>query len=118
MSRRLLVLSTVGDAEAAEEIARDVVGKGLAACVNIIPEIRSIYSWKGRIESDAERLLLIKTTSERFEALRATIVERHPYEVPEVIALPIERGHAPYLEWLDTVCAQAGPEAGGGQPPD
>ena len=112
MSQRLLVLSTVGDAEAAEQIARDVVGKGLAACVNIIPEIRSIYSWKGKIESDAERLLVMKTTSERFEALRAAIVGRHPYEVPEVIAVPIERGHTPYLEWLDAACAETDRESG------
>ena len=118
MSQRLLVLSTVGDAETAEEIARDVVGKGLAACVNIIPEIRSIYSWKGRIESDAERLLVIKTTGERFEALRATIVRLHPYDVPEVIAVPIERGHTPYLEWLDAACENAGPTADGGEPAD
>jgi len=103
------VLSTVGDAETAEEIARDVVGKGLAACVNIVPEIRSVYSWKGRVESETERLLVIKTTSERFEALRAAIVGRHPNEVPEVIALSIERGHLPYLEWLDAACAQASP---------
>jgi len=110
VSQRLVVLSTVGDAEAAEGIARDVVEKGLAACVNIVPEIRSIYSWKGKIESDTECLLVIKTTSERFEALRETIVARHPYEVPEVIALPIETGHAPYLDWLDAACA--GPTPG------
>ncbi len=102
-----MVLSTVGDAEAAEGIARDVVGKGLAACVNIVPGIRSIYSWKGRIETDTERLLVIKTTSERFEALREALVARHPYELPEVVALPIEAGHPPYLEWLDAACAEA-----------
>lgn len=101
MSERLVVLSTVGGADEAERIAERLVEQGLAACVNVLPGVVSIYRWKGRVERDEERLLVIKTRADRFEALRAAIVALHPYEVPEVVALPITAGHAPYLEWLD-----------------
>ncbi len=101
MSERLVVLCTVGKAEDAERIAAEAVGRGLAACVNILPGVKSVYRWKGRVERDEERLLVIKTRADRFEALRDAIVALHPYEVPEVVALPIEGGHEPYLAWLD-----------------
>jgi periplasmic divalent cation tolerance protein len=101
VSDRLVVLSTVGGEEEAERIAERLVEQGLAACVNVLPGVVSFYRWKGRLERDVERLLLIKTRGERFEALREAIVALHPYEVPEIVALPVTAGHAPYLEWLD-----------------
>ena len=101
MSERIVVLSTVARAEDAERIARELVTRGLAACVNLVPGLVSIYKWKGKVEREDERLLLIKTRRERFAALREALVALHPYEVPEVLALPIEDGYAPYLAWLD-----------------
>jgi periplasmic divalent cation tolerance protein len=101
VSGRVVVLCSVGSMSDAERIAGEVVGRGLAACVNIVPGLTSIYRWKGAIERDQELLLLIKTRSERFEELRQAIVSLHPYEVPEVVALAIESGHQPYLDWLD-----------------
>jgi periplasmic divalent cation tolerance protein len=101
VSERLLVLSTVQGAEDAERIARALVERGLAACVNIVPGVTSVYRWKGELQADAERLLLIKTGTQRFEALCQALVALHPYELPEVIALPLQAGHAPYLAWLD-----------------
>lgn len=101
MSDRLVVLSTVGKAEDADRIAREVVERGLAACVNVLPAVTSVYRWKGELVVEEERLLVIKTRADRFERLREAIVSLHPYEVPEVIALPIEAGHEPYLAWLD-----------------
>jgi periplasmic divalent cation tolerance protein len=96
----LLVCVTVPDAETADKLAEALVGERLAACVNVLPPMRSIYRWKGAVERDSEQLCLVKTTRAGFERLRARIIELHPYEVPEVIALPVERGHAAYLEWL------------------
>ncbi len=96
-----MVLCTVGKAEDAEWIAREVVERRLAACVNIVPAVTSIYRWRGEVEKNEEILLVIKTRSERFEALREAIVSMHSSEVPEVIALAVEAGHAPYLAWLD-----------------
>jgi periplasmic divalent cation tolerance protein len=101
VSERLLVLTTVARAEDAERIAEELVGRRLAACVNVLPGVRSIYRWKGAVERDEERLLVIKTRADRFEALRETLLALHPYEVPEVVAVPIEGGSAPYLHWLD-----------------
>ena len=101
MSEHVVVLSTVARAEDAERIGRALVERGLAACVNVVPGLVSIYRWQGQLESQEERLLLIKTRAERFEALREALVALHPYEVPEVVALPIAAGHAPYLAWLD-----------------
>ena len=95
-----MVLVTVPNAETADKLAEALVGERLAACVNVLPPMRSIYRWKGAVERDEEQLCLVKTTAAGFERLRARIVELHPYEVPEVVALPIERGHAAYLDWL------------------
>jgi len=105
---RLVVLSTVGKAEDAERIGRALVERGLAACVNVLPAVTSIYRWKGKVEKDEERLLVIKTRAERFEALRQALVSLHPYEVPEVLALPIAGGHQPYLDWLDESVKEGG----------
>jgi periplasmic divalent cation tolerance protein len=104
MGEHLVVLMTAPSAEVAAEIARPLVGEGLAACVNVVPGVRSIYRWNGEVCDDAEVLCVIKTRAERFEALRARILALHPYEVAEVIALPIVAGNEPYLAWIDSVC--------------
>jgi periplasmic divalent cation tolerance protein len=96
-----VVLCTVGSAEDAERIAGALVDRGLAACVNVVPGVTSVYRWKGKTTRDSEWLLVMKTAAARFEALRAALVDLHPYDVPEIVALPIERGHTPYLEWID-----------------
>jgi len=106
VSERLLVLTTVARAEDAERLAEELVGRRLAACVNVLPGVRSIYRWKGAIEREEERLLLVKTRADRFEALREAILSLHPYEVPEVVAVPIEAGSAAYLRWLDESVGQ------------
>jgi periplasmic divalent cation tolerance protein len=96
----LLVLSTCPDADTADRLARALLEAGLAACINVVPGLRSLYLWKGELQADAEVLLLIKTTAAKFPALREALVARHPYELPEVIAVAIEDGHHPYLAWL------------------
>jgi len=101
MTGPVVALSTVATAEDAERIARSLVEKGVAACVNVVPGVVSFYRWKGRLERDAEVLLVIKTLGERFEALKAALLAEHPYEVPELVALPITAGHERYLEWLE-----------------
>jgi periplasmic divalent cation tolerance protein len=96
----IVVLCTVGAADDAERLARELIERRLAACVNLVPNLVSIYRWKGRVERDEERLLVIKTTAARFEALKAAVLALHPNEVPELIALSITAGHEPYLGWL------------------
>jgi len=96
----LVVLCSVAGAADAERLARSVVERSLAACVNVVEGVTSFYRWQGRVQTDAERLLIIKTRAEQFEALRAALVAEHPYEVPEVIALPIAAGHPAYLDWV------------------
>jgi periplasmic divalent cation tolerance protein len=95
-----VVLVTLPDAQKAQELARTLVDERLAACVSIVSEVRSIYRWQGAVQEDAESLCVIKTSEERFAALKERILSLHPYEVPEVIALPVVAGHAPYLDWL------------------
>lgn len=96
----LLCLSTCPDAETAARIARALVEERLAACVNRLPGVASTYRWQGEIHEDAEVLLVIKTTRERFDALRDRLAELHPYEVPELVAFEIADGLPAYLEWL------------------
>jgi periplasmic divalent cation tolerance protein len=98
---RLVVLCAVGKIEDAEWIAREVVERRLAACVNVLPSVTSIFRWKGEVERNDEVLMIIKTNRMRFEALRDAILSMHTYEVPEVIAFEIAAGHGPYLTWLD-----------------
>jgi len=95
-----IILTTAGSEDEARKIARHLVENRLAACINLIPQVESIYRWQGKMESAAEWLLLIKTTAERFPAVRDAIAELHSYEVPECIMLPIEDGSALYLQWL------------------
>ncbi len=100
MTDALVVLVTTPSPERAAEIARAVVEERLAACGNVVPGLRSIYRWEGKVQDDAEALLVLKTTRARFEALRDRVLALHPYEVPEVLALPVEAGSAPYLAWI------------------
>lgn len=96
----LLVLCTCPDSSSAESIATDLVQGRLAACVNLLPGLTSIYRWEDQVEQASEVLLLIKTTAARLPALIAHTQQAHPYTVPEVIALPISAGLPPYLEWI------------------
>ncbi len=100
MTDKIVVLSTCESAEQAEKLARALVEQRLAACVNIIPGMRSVYRWKGAIEDTGEFLLLIKSRRDLFDQMRLEIEKQHSYEVPEVIALPIVEGAENYLEWL------------------
>lgn len=96
----ILVLCSCPDEASAERIATALVEEHLAACVNRIRDIASTYRWQGKVCHDSEQLLLIKSTRERFEALRERILALHPYELPEVIAVDIALGSAEYLEWI------------------
>jgi periplasmic divalent cation tolerance protein len=96
----LLCVTTFGSLEKAREIALILVDEELAACVNMLPEARSVYRWRGNVEEEGEVVCLIKTTPDAFERLRERLVELHPYELPELISLPILGAHPPYLEWL------------------
>jgi periplasmic divalent cation tolerance protein len=97
----ILVLTTTDSLDLAARIASALVEQKEAACVNIVPGIRSIYRWEGKICDDAELLLLIKSSADRFEAVRSRIRQFHTYEVPEVISLPIVGGDQSYLRWLN-----------------
>jgi len=98
---KIIVLVTCGSAKEARRIARALVEQKLAACVNILEvPVHSIYRWKWKVESAKELLLIIKSSRKRFRALQAAIKRMHSYDVPEIIALPIERGSRVYLAWL------------------
>jgi periplasmic divalent cation tolerance protein len=96
----LVVLVTAPSAEKAAEIGRAAVSERLAACAKVVPGIRSIYWWEGKVQDEPEALLVLKTTRARFEALRDRVLALHPYQVPEVVALPIDAGSEEYLEWI------------------
>jgi periplasmic divalent cation tolerance protein len=96
----IVVLVSCGSAKEAQRIARELVQKKLAACVNVTSPVRSIYRWKGKVEAALEVLMLIKTTRRKFAALEKEIRRLHSYETPEIIALPIVAGSKTYLEWL------------------
>ena len=96
----LVVLVTAPSEEKAAELARTLVEERLAACGNVVPGMRSIYRWEGRVAEDREALLILKTTAEAFPALRERVVALHPYECPEVLRLDVAGGHVPYLDWV------------------
>jgi periplasmic divalent cation tolerance protein len=98
--RAIVVVTTVGTEEQAYLIAREIVARRQAACVNIIPGIRSIYRWKGKICKDGELLLVIKTLEGEFEGVTATIRELHSYELPEILSFGVNRGERNFLEWI------------------
>ena len=101
MTDKRIVFSTVGSKEEASKIANALVDRRLAACVNIVPQIESVYRWKDKIETAEEWLLLIKTTADQFEAVRDAIKELHSYELPECVAIAVEGGSEEYLKWIE-----------------
>ena len=100
MTEVRVVLVTAPDAEVAARLGRTLVEEKLIACANVVPAIRSIYRWEGKVEDATEALLVLKTTRFRVDELVARVVALHPYEVPEVVALPVEAGHDRYLDWV------------------
>ena len=98
--RAIVVVTTVGTEEQAYLIAREIVARRHAACVNIVPGVRSIYRWKGKICKDGELLLIIKTLEGEFEGVEATIKELHSYELPEILAFNVTRGEKGFLGWI------------------
>ena len=101
MTRAKVVITTCGSEEEAQKIARELVERRVAACVNIISPIQSIYRWQGKVENATEWLLLIKTTTEKFDAVRDAIRELHSYDLAECIMVSIEDGSQEYLDWID-----------------
>ena len=101
MSKHCVVLVTCPDRATGEKIAGTLVEENLAACANLVDGVTSIYRWKGKIEHDAEVLLIIKTRRAHFSLLEARVKEMHPYEVPEIIVADIAAGNQPYLDWID-----------------
>jgi periplasmic divalent cation tolerance protein len=97
-----LIYCTCPNRETAESIARQLVSDKLAACVNIVPGVQSVYEWQGQIETAQEHLLLIKSPQAGYAAIESAIKAIHPYQLPEIIAVAIERGSAEYLKWIDS----------------
>ena len=100
MAQDVLLVLVTCPPDRAQAVADALVEERVAACVNVVTHLQSVYRWKGAVHRDAEALLLAKTTRDRFEALKQAVLRHHPYELPEVIALTVDRGHAPYLEWV------------------
>ena len=96
----LVIYSTCPNKEVAVQIAETLVERQLAACVNLLPRVQSIYRWKGQIEHDEEIMLMIKSDSAHFDALKEAVIRLHPYELPEIIGVPVEAGHPEYLAWI------------------
>lgn len=97
---KLIVLCTCPDRAVGEALGRALVEEGCAACVNLLPGVTSIYRWQGEVAQDEEVLLVAKTTAGAYGRLEACVIERHPYELPEVVAVPIGTGSAGYLAWI------------------
>ncbi len=101
--KAVVVLTTVGSGFDARSLAEQLVEERLAACVNIVPQLYSVYRWQGRVEHDEEQLLLIKTAADRLDALQEKLLRLHPYETPELVVLPIEELRGPYAQWFAAV---------------
>lgn len=97
----ILVISTLPDREQAEKLARVLIDQQLAACVNILPNVTSVYRWQGTVETASETIMLIKTTMARYAVLEAAIKMHHPYQLPEIIAVPLSAGLPAYLQWIE-----------------
>lgn len=100
MAETYIVLCTCPDEGTGEELASLLVKHELAACVNLVPGLRSFYRWEGRVENDPEVLLVIKTSAAAYAALEESLRANHPYELPEIIAVPIDKGLTDYLDWI------------------
>ena len=98
--RAIVVLVTCPTKTVARRLATALIKRRLAACVNLVPQVESVFWWQGKIDRVRESLLVIKTTQARFAAMKNAITALHPYDVPEIIALPITAGHRPYLDWV------------------
>jgi periplasmic divalent cation tolerance protein len=106
--RAIVIVTTVGTEEQANLIARELVARRQAACVNAVPGVRSTYRWKGKICTDGEIMLVVKTAEAEFDAVAATIRELHSYELPEILSFPVDRGDPGFLRWIaDSVDKQA-----------
>ena len=106
----IVVVTTVGTEEQANLIAREIIARRQAACVNILPGVRSIYRWKGKICKDGELMLVVKTLEKEFEGVMATIRELHSYELPEILSFQVARGETNFLDWIaSSVDKQAEP---------
>ncbi len=101
MTEKIVVLSTCGSEEEAVRIAKQLVDQHIAACVNLLPRVRSFCRWRGKVEDSVEWMLVVKTSRQRFAALRTVLEAAHSYELPEVLALPIVDGSPNYLAWLE-----------------
>lgn len=101
MSNVQILLSTVESAQTAEKIAATVVEERLAACVNVLPGISSYFRWEGEVQREQEFMLILKTSTDRLRELIERIKTLHPYEVPEIVAVPVEEGHQPFLDWVE-----------------
>ena len=107
MSRTVCLALVTCPHERAADLAGALVEQRHAACVNIVPQVQSVYRWKGTTQKDPEALLIIKTAATHFEALKQAVLKLHPYELPEVVAVNVEQGHQPYLDWvLDNVSTE------------
>lgn len=111
MTQELIVFVTAPNKDEAARIAESLVSERMAACVNIVGGIESVYRWEGEVTRDQEVLLIIKTTDERYEELERRVIELHSYSTPEVIAYRIERGSEAYLKWLRDSAARGGAQA-------
>jgi periplasmic divalent cation tolerance protein len=100
MAKDVLVVLVTCPPDKAQGIADALVEERVAACVNVVPSLNSVYRWKGEVHHENEAMLLVKTSKDRFEALKQAVLKHHPYELPEVIAVTVDRGHTPYLEWV------------------
>ena len=107
MTDKIVVFTTCGSEEEAQQLAAALIEKRLAACVNITAPVTSVYRWKGTVEKSSEWMLVIKTRREKFEALRIMLEAAHSYELPEVLALPVVEGSPNYLNWIESETAEA-----------
>jgi len=101
MTDKIIILTTWPDASGAEQFARDLVERGLAACVNILPEMKSVYRWQGELEQGKEYQLVIKTRKPRYLQVAELISRKHPYDLPEILSVPVDDGLPRYLSWID-----------------